>query len=131
MSERAKRRRVGHSSEDTGPEVAVLDERTHLYSIPDRGSWKGFCEIESEPVSNYSCEPGPISHGYIIGTVQCHAARVWREKCQGPGGSLPGRLYVAAPTVCLYLRLGACSLTDGLGQETRLWFDLPVPLARG
>ncbi|KAL1995365.1 hypothetical protein VTN49DRAFT_1552 [Thermomyces lanuginosus] len=49
MSERAKRRRVGHSSEDTGPEVAVLDERTHLYSIPDRGSWKGFCEIESEP----------------------------------------------------------------------------------
>lgn len=53
MSERlAKRRRVESSSETTGPEVAVFDERTQLYSIIDPGSWNGFCEIESEPVSD-------------------------------------------------------------------------------
>lgn len=56
MAERAKRRRLAKELEESNvpaPSSITLQSSYASATLDDKRNWKGFCEVESEPVCNH------------------------------------------------------------------------------
>lgn len=69
MAEQAKRRRLAKSS-DVSDASTITNTSSPTPSAPatvvDKRNWNGFCEVESEPVSNLLSKIGYSSYQYLI-----------------------------------------------------------------
>lgn len=75
MVERLKRKRAGDKSNDTSHEKIFTSEPSAPANAEDKRLWKGFCEIESEPVCSLPMWIF-ISHCLLMvgsGLFQCYA----------------------------------------------------------
>jgi Ubiquitin carboxyl-terminal hydrolase, family 1 len=136
MAGRAKRRRLGNCPEIKGDKISVPMSFPNNPLVPatnsDRDNWNGFCEIESEPVSDFhhlrnkACSLSQALFNVMLREFGVKGVKV-QEVVSLDEEMMAFLPYVPHTTVSQSLINGYF----GRRQETCLWLNLFIPMARG
>lgn len=77
MAERSKRRRLTDVLNFPIP-LGIPQSYPAPATIDDKRNWKGFCEVESEPVCFHYIEVFLHDTDILVGLLQCNAQRFRR-----------------------------------------------------